>query len=369
MSFIWLCSLNLYSQVIFTGTVYNSPDQKVYLMNLYHKKIDSAIISPVFPNFTLKAANVTAETYLTMFYQKKGPFILNQFIVLPGEHIVFSCDLASPEKFKWIDVSGSPFTAERVSAFKRATPYKAEIEKDRIQIDSVRENGADTSEIADKLRQVNKDELLANRIYRQLFDTTKSARNASQMLSLLRSSFLLNDDKKDSLLHALQLRFPNDKSIQLLQNSTYLEPDDGLAMNTKAPNIILADINGKEMDISKAHFKYLLIDFWASWCKPCRAESPYLIKTYNKFQHSGFQILSLSIDSKIKRWKDAIKSDGTSAFIQVIDTTAAGSIYLKQYKIVSVPANFLIDRNGTIVAKNLRGDDLYNEVAKLTAAN
>jgi thiol-disulfide isomerase/thioredoxin len=369
-SFLFICSVNLYSQVTFTGTIYNSPDQTVYLMNLYGKKIDSATIGPVSPHFTLKAADVTAETFLNMFYQKKGPFILNQFVVLPGEHIVFSCDLSSPDRFKWITVTGSRFTAERIAAFRSATPFKAKIEKNRIQIDSIRNDGGDTSEIADKQQQIINDEKQANLIYQQVFDTTKSARNASQMLSLLRSSFLISDTKKDSLLRVLQLRFPDDKSIQLLHNAPQQDDEEeGLEINTKAPNIVLQDINGQAIELNKAHFKYLLIDFWASWCKPCRLESPYLLRTFNAFKDKDFKVLAVSIDGDAAKWKEAISTDGTMSFIHVDDPNAGKSIYLKLYKLNSIPYNFIIDGKGNIIAKNLRGDDLYKEVTKLMAGN
>ncbi len=369
-SFIFLLSgyLNIYAQVTFSGTLYNSPAQKVYLISLYYGKVDSAVINPDNPRFTLKG-NTDGETFYTMFFQKKGPFVLNQFIAMPGEHIVFSYDVENKFQNRWIDVTGSPFTFERISAFKKLIPYSLDQEEKRKEIDSIRKYGGDTTEIVGKLKRIDDDEIQKNLICLQLFDTTRSARNASQMFNNLRTSSIVPQITKDSLLQAIKARFPGSKYIQGLTTVAYDPANEGLPLGIKAPDIVLKDVDGQDVALTRVNHKYLLIDFWASWCKPCRTESPNLKKTYDKFRERGFQILSVSIDADINKWKGAIAADSTSAFMQVIDTDASKSEYLKLYKIVSIPANFLIDESGKIIAKNMRDDELYKEMEKLMAGN
>lgn len=365
-----LYASNTYAQVIFSGAVYNSPSQKVYLATL-RGKVDSTEINAVRPNFTLKA-NINKETFFQIYYAKKGPFVLNQFIALPGEHIEFTYDLDyqynihdPTGKNLWITVTGSPLTTERITAFKKTWAFKRDEEKVQKEIDSIREyNTSDTSEIAFKKEEIKVDEVTSNLIYRKLLDTTGSPMNADLMLSGLAHSYLTSSATMDSLTLVIKDRFPDVPYIQSINNDSFSD-DQGLALHSIAPDINLKDINGNSVNLKTIKHKYLLIDFWASWCKPCREENPNLKKALIAFKDKGFRIASISIDSKIEKWKAAVTKDGTEAFTQLIDETAANSIYLRQFKIKSIPANFLIDNDGNIVAKNLRDDELFKELEKL----
>lgn len=368
--FCLLVSLHFFSsvcaQATITGTLYHAPQQKIYLVNLYGQKVDSAITTSKNQSFTLTIKDIADETYFKIFYQKKGPGMLNQFVIMPGEHVVFSYDVSDADKNWWIDVTGSPRTAERIDVFRRIMSVKRNVEKYKHQIDSIRNlSPRDTGAIVLKQRLADAEEEKANSIALQLFDTTKSAINAGQMLSLLRSSYLLSERQKDSLIHVLQLRFPNDKNIRALTNNTYNADEQGPALDTQAPPIALKDINGQEVDLSQIKSKYILIDFWASWCNPCREESPNLLKAYAYYKNKGFRILSVSIDSDVQLWRNAVRKDGTTEFLQVIDPKAGKSVLLKNYKIIALPANFLVDRNGKIVAKDLRGNELFATLKKL----
>lgn len=365
ISFLLQFSLATYGQVTISGTILNSPKQKAYLINVYGKRLDSAFIDEKHPSFFLKA-NITAETYLKILYSKKGPSMLNQFIILPDEHVKFTFDDNKADDNIWIDVSGSQRTIERITALRRIRELSRQSEILNHQVDSIRKMEPDTSVLESKKRLIYQYEVECDKIERNLFDSTQSPRNASLMLTFLRKNGFYNETKQDSLIRALQTRFPNDKDIQSLTNNNNNSEEQGLPLNAKAPPIILKDAGGQEIELAKLNAKYIFIDFWASWCKPCRDESPNLVKAYNDFKSKGLQILSVSIDANTKLWTEAIKKDGTSDFIQVIDTRAAKSTLLRDYKLISIPASFLVDKNGIIIAKNLRGDELYKLIDKLT---
>jgi len=146
---------------------------------------------------------------------------------------------------------------------------------------------------------------------------------------------------------------------------SFILPDQGVTINSTAPDIILSDVNGNRIDINKSDYKYLLVNFWASWSKASRKTNPYFIKSFNQFQNKGFKIVSISLDSDTNLWHQAIKEDGTSAFFQLIDHDGMKSVYLKDFEVDFIPANFLIDNTGKIIAKNLRKDELYNLLATL----
>ena len=110
--------------------------------------------------------------------------------------------------------------------------------------------------------------------------------------------------------------------------------------------------------------KLVYLDFWASWCGPCRAENPNVLKAYNKYKDKNFTVLGVSLDAKKEPWLAAIKTDGLT-WTEISDLKGWNNMVAKQYTIRSIPQNFLIDPTGKIVGKNLRGDDLEAKLASL----
>lgn len=157
-----------------------------------------------------------------------------------------------------------------------------------------------------------------------------------------------------------------------LQASVYLPPLTELLETMKSVDIGQPYVNFTQPDTSGLFIpvaslvgeKYLLIDFWASWCSPCRAENPNLVAIYNDYKGKGFEILGVSFDTKKENWTKAIRDDKL-IWPQISDIKGWNNAAGKLYGIRSIPSNVLLDKDGTIIEKNLRGDELRGKLEEI----
>jgi peroxiredoxin len=129
-----------------------------------------------------------------------------------------------------------------------------------------------------------------------------------------------------------------------------------------APGFTQADIKGKPVNLSSYRGQYVLVDFWASWCGPCREENPNVLKAYRKFHSKGFTVLGVSLDNKKENWLEAVRKDGLP-WTQVSDLQGWKNAAAVLYGVEGIPMNYLVDKDGKIIAKELRGEDLDKTLA------
>jgi peroxiredoxin len=140
------------------------------------------------------------------------------------------------------------------------------------------------------------------------------------------------------------------------------------AIGSEALDFSQTDPDGKQVTLSSFRGKYVLVDFWASWCRPCREENPNVVKAYKKFKDKNFTVLGVSLDSNRQPWLKAIKADDL-AWTQVSDLKGWNNEAAAKYNIQAIPQNLLVDPSGKIIAKNLRGPELQSRLCELLGCN
>jgi len=152
---------------------------------------------------------------------------------------------------------------------------------------------------------------------------------------------------------------------QMIANQKSAFANAGISIGGKAPELNFPNPSGKNISLSSLKGKIVLLDFWASWCRPCRAENPNVVRLYEKYKDKGFTIYSYSLDKDAEKWKDAIQQDGLTWPCHTSDLKGWQASGSALYNVQSIPQTFLIGRDGNIIEIGLRGRELEEKLKEL----
>jgi peroxiredoxin len=201
-----------------------------------------------------------------------------------------------------------------------------------------------------------------NKVYTKNFVKEHPNSVVSAFVTLSQLAGQLEDEELESLTNSLAPEI--EKSEYVVKLKEMVAEKKKTAIGVEAPDFTLNDPEGKPIQLSSLRGKVVLIDFWASWCAPCRQENPNVVKLYQQYHPKGFEILGVSLDRGKEEWVQAIKDDQL-AWLHVSDLQYWQSAPARLYGVNAIPQTFLLDKDGKIIGKGLRGEKLEQKLKEL----
>ncbi len=344
--------------VIIKGTIEGTPARSVYLQELTKTQfvpIDSVKVDEK-GNFSFSLASFTEPTICFLSIDAPRP---------PGIPIVLGQNTKLSLAMKnsgWISylVTGDKMNQQMSELYKIYLGHDMNLQDFNREISMI-----DPSTVNDSLRNSVSNRFQAMQKART-DDLAKFVNTSEGSPASYYAVTFLFEQPNFSLMQVAydKMKTSLPASKYTLDLKTSIESIAPLEIGGLAPDIALKGLDGKEIKLSSLRGKVVMIDFWASWCGPCRKENPAVVQLYNKYKSKGFEIYGVSLDDNADKWKGAIQKDGLT-WKHVSDLQGWQSSAAKTYQISSIPSTVLLDKNGRIVAKGLRGEALELKVGEM----
>lgn len=348
---------------VISGAIKNLKGAKVYLQRMGEEKLINVDSAEVKEDGSLELKASVPEPD---FYVLKVNDSIGQLLILDTDKLEVRGDAQNFSRtFK---VEGSKATNEYLNFNERMRQHTEEENNIKNKIPTLLQN-KDMQALEVMGASLKQQQKYTKDFVKSYIDSIVPSIAIFNMLGYLNidSDF----DYLVGLSKKMETQLPNSKYTKLLSGeiSKMISmqqklQETGVPVGALAPEIALPNPEGKIIRLSSFKGKIVLLDFWASWCGPCRAENPNVVSMYRKYKDKGFDILSVSLDKDKSQWLRAIQKDGLM-WTHVSDLKFWESSVVPLYSIEGIPATFLLDKEGKVIAKNLRGAELENKLKEV----
>ena len=353
---------------IFTikGSILHAPGKKVLLMETPYTNEQPVILDSAFLQgkgaFTLKGRANEEGIYRLVL--ENGPDVI---LINDNPEINVHLDV---DNYRSYTVDGSPASESLHRLFEEYHTKDSTIVTNFKLIDSLQHKGA-TDSTLEAMKSANDKQVEG--LKNLLTDFVQNNGSPSAVLYVVGiASQTIKKEALKTMVDDAAARFPNHagltrvKAMMAMKKPTEQKPEDPAypLLGKQAPNLTMSDLNGKAVSISSFKGKFLLVDFWASWCGPCRQENPNVVMAYNRFKNKNFNILGVSLDQDKDAWQAAIAKDNLT-WNHMSDLKQWQSVAVQTYGFEGIPFNVLIDPTGKIIASGLRGEQLEKKLEEV----
>lgn len=343
------------------------------------------------PSFTINAS-IDSLTYSTAYLAqyKDGGFVKSDSVLIEGGYFSFTGSVESPNvqyilfddskdrvvvfienseieitgvdlQKENVKIAGSVLNAQLEQFIVEVKTYEIELKAIVDEYYAAEAAGDEALLKSADQKYIAQDSVRKAFVERYIYDNLNSV-----IAPYLALRYMMEKDvaELEQLNNSFTAEIKNSEYVKLIEERIALAK--GTQIGQAAPLFSMNDKDGNSIALESFKGSYVLIDFWASWCAPCRAENPNVVAAYAKYHDKGFDILGVSFDEKKDKWLKAVESDNLT-WSHVSDLKGWGNAAGQLYGVRGIPHSVLVDRDGIIIAKDLRGEDLHQKLAEIFA--